>query len=119
MRFYLALAAILFPLSTLPAQASTRCGEASHYGVGDGYGWRLTASGRPMDPMALTTASPGLPLGSRLKVTNQDNGRSVVVTVNDRGPYYGGRILDLSYGAFSRIAHPGRGKASICYTRLS
>lgn len=117
MRKSLALAAILFSL-TAPAQAHTRCGEVSHYGYGDGYGGRRTASGSTMNPWAMTTASPGLPMGSRLRVTNRNNGRSVVVTVNDRGPYYGGRVLDLSYGAFSQIANPGSGTASVCYTRL-
>jgi rare lipoprotein A len=50
-----------------------------------------------------------------LRVTNQRTGKSVIVRVNDRGPYVGGRDLDLSYGAFSTIAHPGQGVADVCY----
>jgi rare lipoprotein A len=49
-------------------------------------------------------------------VTNQANGKSVVVRVNDRGPFVGGRDLDLSYGAFVAIAPPGQGVANVCYT---
>ena len=57
-------------------------------------------------------------MGTRLRVTNQSNGASVVVRVNDRGPYYGGRILDLAYGAFNQIASPSSGVAKICYSVL-
>lgn len=116
MRKTLALAALVLT-TTSPAYAG-QCGRASHYGVGDGYGGLRTASGAIMRPWEMTTASPHLPMGARLRVTNQDNGRSVIVKVNDRGPYYGGRILDLSHGAFSQIAHPGSGTARVCYTRL-
>jgi rare lipoprotein A len=56
-----------------------------------------------------------LPFGTKLKVTNQANGKSVVVRVNDRGPFVGGRDLDLSYGAFVAIASPGQGVANVCY----
>lgn len=102
-----------------PASAITRCGGSSHYGVGDGYAWRTTASGRPMDPYANITAHRSLPFGTKLQVTNQANGKSVVVTVLDRGPYVSGRILDLSYGAFSKIASPSSGVANVCYTRIA
>lgn len=103
----------------VPAEAITRCGGTSHYGVGDGYAWRTTASGRPMDPYANITAHRSLPFGTRLRVTNQSNGKSVVVTVLDRGPFVAGRVLDLSYGAFSKIASPSSGVADVCYTRIS
>jgi rare lipoprotein A len=53
-----------------------------------------------------------------LRVTNRDNGKQTVVTINDRGPYYGGRIIDLSHGSFSKIASPGQGVASVCIVRL-
>jgi rare lipoprotein A len=121
MRKTLALAALsLLALSPVPALASwSGCGQASHYGVGDGYGGRTMANGRPMDPYRMTTAHPSIPLGSVLLVTNRRTGNSVRVKVTDRGPYYGGRILDLSYGAFARISNPSRGHESVCYTRLS
>ena len=54
-------------------------------------------------------ASPWLPLGSRVKVTNRANGKSVVVTINDRGPFVPGRIIDLDKAAFEKIASPGAG----------
>jgi rare lipoprotein A len=116
----LALAALTMATVSVadPVEASTRCGGTSHYGVGDGYAWRTTASGRPMDPYANITAHRSLPFGTRLRVTNQSNGKSVVVTVLDRGPFVAGRVLDLSYGAFSRIASPSSGVASVCYSRI-
>lgn len=110
----------LLLLAPLPGRAAVlECGYASYYGTAsDGYAWQTMANGRPMDPQAMTTAHPWLPFGTRLRVKNRNNGRSVTVTVVDRGPYYGGRILDLSYGSFSRIASPSQGEASICITRL-
>lgn len=115
--FALATSASLVAVS--PAHAASGCGLASHYGVGDGFGWQTMANGRPMNPSAMITAHPWLPLGSRVQVTNRSNGSSVVVKVTDRGPFVGGRVLDLSYGAFSRIANPSRGVANVCYTRIS
>ncbi len=117
-----ALALTSLALATvLPSNvsAATRCGTASHYGRGDGYGWATMANGQPMDPGANITAHRSLPFGTRLRVTNQSNGKSVVVKVTDRGPFHGGRILDLSHGSFSRIASPSSGVVEVCYTRLS
>lgn len=112
---------LLSPLYIHPAHSasSRQCGETSHYGIGDGYHGRTTASGARFNAYGLSAAHPYLPLGSRLLVKNRDNGKEVVVVVTDRGPYAGGRILDLSYGSFSRIASPGQGVASVCISRLS
>jgi len=99
-------------LVSLPAQAAS-CGAASHYGQGDGYGGRITANGERMNPYAMTAASPYLRLGSYVNVTH--GGRTVRVRINDRGPYASGRILDLSYGAFSALANPSRGEINVCY----
>lgn len=107
----------LATLPQLPAQAAS-CGYASHYGVGDGYGGQRTASGERMDPYDHTAASLEYPLGTRLRVTDQKTGRSVIVRINDRGPYTGGRVLDLSYGAFSSIRNPGAGETLVCYSRV-
>ena len=107
----------LATLPQLPAQAAY-CGYASHYGVGDGYGGQRTASGETMNPYANTAASLDYPLGTRLRVTDQKTGNSVIVRVNDRGPYAGGRILDLSYGAFSQIRNPSRGETYVCVSRV-
>ena len=99
-------------------EAASSCGYASHYGYGDGFAWRTMANGRPMDPNAMTTAHPSLPLGTRILVTNPANGKSVNLVISDRGPYHGGRILDLSSGAFSSIASLGQGIAKVCFSRV-
>jgi rare lipoprotein A len=109
-----ALPGLMF-LGVNPAQAAP-CGYASHYGVGDGYNGQRTASGERFNTYALTAAHPSLPLGTRLRVTSGN--RSVIVRINDRGPYYGGRQLDLSYAAFSRLAPPSRGEIQVCYARV-
>lgn len=72
-------------------------GIASWYGPG--YDGTLTASGEVYDQNSLTAAHDSLPFGTLLLVTNLENGRQVQVRVNNRGPNYEGRILDLSYGA--------------------
>ena len=105
--------------AALPSQAqAATCGYASHYGVGDGFNGRTTANGEQFNAYGKTVAHKWLPFGTRLKVINQNNGASVVVRVNDRGPYARGRILDLSYGAFDQIAPPSQGEAKICYSVL-
>ena len=72
-------------------------GLASWYG--NELAGRRTASGERFDPRGLTAAHRLLPLGSIVAVTALDTGRTIVVRINDRGPYKGGRIIDLSYGA--------------------
>jgi rare lipoprotein A len=76
------------------ADCRTQVGLASWYG-GD-FQHRRTASGEPFDMNELTAAHPTLPLNSHVLVTNLATGRSVVVRINDRGPYLGDRIIDLS-----------------------
>jgi rare lipoprotein A len=99
-------------------EAKSSCGYASHYGYGDGFAWRTMANGRPMDPNAMTTAHPSLPMGTKIRVVNPANGKSVNLVISDRGPWHGGRILDLSSGAFSRIASLGQGIARVCFSRV-
>lgn len=72
-------------------------GLASYYG--DDFRGRKTANGERFNPDALTAAHRNLPFGTCLRVENPDNGRSVRVRVNDRGPYVRGRLIDLSEGA--------------------
>lgn len=85
-----------------PARRPVMHGLASWYGKQ--HHGRVTASGERFDMHGFTAAHPTLPLGTRLLVTNVDNGRAVVVRVNDRGPYRRPRVLDLSYGA-ARALH--------------
>ena len=75
--------------------------SASWYGPGF-YG-NYTACGEVYRPGTLTAAHRSLPCGTRVKVTNRDNGRSVVVRINDRGPFIGGRVLDMGEGAATRL----------------
>ena len=82
-------------------------GMASYYG--NEFHGRKTANGERFDQGKLTAAHRTLPFGTRVKVTNKQNGRSVVVRVNDRGPFVKGRVIDLSSAAFRHIAYLGAG----------
>jgi rare lipoprotein A len=92
------------PIPAQPEQAGEdeiARGQASWYG-GKFHG-RRTASGERFDMNALTAAHPKLPFGTRVRVRNPRNGREVVVRINDRGPFTGGRIIDLSRAAAEAI----------------
>lgn len=87
------------------------CGIATYYGIGDGFHGQITANGTRFNAHNLTAAHPYLPFGTKLRITNQDNMKQVIVRVNDRGP----ADIDLSYGAFRKIASPSKGNAVVCY----
>jgi peptidoglycan lytic transglycosylase len=96
--------------------AETRVGTASWYGrLHQG---KRTASGERFDRYAMTAAHPSLPFGSRVRVTNLENGRSEIVRVNDRGPYVSGRIIDLSYAAARALGIARKGLARVRVTRV-
>ena len=103
-------------LALSPMAAKAECGQASYYGPGLHGG--VTANGERFNSGANTAAHPWLPMGSYVRVTNQNNGRSVTVRINDRGPYAGGRVLDLAEGAAYRIGLTYTGVAPVCITRL-
>lgn len=86
-------------------------GEASYYA--DEFNGRKTANGEIFDMYKLTAAHKTLPFNTLLEVTNQQNGKSVIVRVNDRGPYKRGRILDLSYAAAKSIDMISTGVADV------
>jgi rare lipoprotein A len=86
-------------------------GNASYYGRE--LAGNRTSSGERFDPAAFTCAHRSLPLGTKLRVTNLSNGRSVIVRVNDRGPFTRGRILDMSLAAAREIAMVGPGHARV------
>lgn len=88
----------------------TLAGRVSWYGPG--FHGRRTASGERFDKNEMTAAHKTLPFGTLIRVTDVATGRSVLVRVNDRGPYSGGRILDLSEAAAGRLGMKGRGTAS-------
>lgn len=79
----------------------------------------MTASGEPFNPDALTAAHKTLPMGSRVHVTNKNNGRSVTVRINDRGPFVSGRCLDLSRAAMQKVGGTGSGVIPVRYEVLS
>jgi rare lipoprotein A len=109
----------LFFGGLLPSAAkAATCSYASHYGVGDDYNGQRTANGERFNAYGNSAAHRYLPFGTRLKVTNAANGKSVIVKINDRGPYVRGRSLDLSYGAFRAIAPPSRGEIKVCYSMI-
>jgi rare lipoprotein A (peptidoglycan hydrolase) len=86
-------------------------GRASYYGPG--FAGRRTASGSVFRPEQLTAAHRSLPLGTKVRVTNLHNGRSVLVTITDRGPFTRGRHIDLSVAAARVIGMLGRGVANV------
>ncbi|MBC6717476.1 MULTISPECIES: septal ring lytic transglycosylase RlpA family protein [Aurantimonas] len=119
-----ALAAALFAgtmvgsysVAITPVVAETKSaasGSASYYGKR--FHGRRTANGESFNMNSMTAAHKTLPFGTKVRVTNRRNGKSVVVRINDRGPYHGGRIIDLSRAAASKIGmiHSGTAKVSL------
>ncbi|HEY6298266.1 MAG TPA: septal ring lytic transglycosylase RlpA family protein [Candidatus Binatus sp.] len=94
--------------------------RASHTEVaswyGPGFAGHRTSTGEVYNPEGLTAASPTLPLGSHVRVVNPDTGRSVVVRINDRGPFVHGRSLDLSHGAARQIGLTAKGVGRVQVT---
>jgi rare lipoprotein A len=96
--------------------AAGEVGVASFYGKP--FHGRTTASGARYDMHALTCAHPSAPFGTRLRVTDLESGRAVVVTVTDRGPFASGRIVDLSLAAARRLGMVKRGVARVRVERV-
>ena len=107
------------PVSTRPAPppGTVETGEASWYG--EHHQGRRTANGERYDMYRLTAAHPALPLGTKVLVTNLQNGRSVEVRVNDRGPTVAGRIIDLSYAAAQKLGALAAGTIPVSVRVLS
>jgi peptidoglycan lytic transglycosylase len=98
--------AVMLPLDFAKAD---QVGHASWYSLPS----NITASGERMDPNELTAAHRSLPFGTKVLVENLNNGRSVIVRINDRGPFIGGRIIDLSKAAAETIGMLGAGTAQV------
>ena len=105
----LTLLALTLPFGSANATVTIQEGLVSWYG--EQFHLRPTASGELFDATALTMAHPTLPFGTRVRVTNLRNGRSVVLRVNDRGPFVGRRIADLSQAAAAYLGMMQRGIA--------
>jgi rare lipoprotein A len=101
--------AVALAVAASTAPASAQCGGASWYAL-----YSQTASGEQMDPSELTAAHRSLPFGTKLKVTNQKNGKTVVVRINDRGPFVKGRVIDLSKAAARQLGFISSGVTKIC-----
>jgi peptidoglycan lytic transglycosylase len=98
------------PVRVAEAHGKTQSGMASYYGTESG---SQTSSGEHFNPNAMTAAHRTLPFGTKVLVTNKRNGRSVIVRINDRGPFVYGRIIDLSTAAADVIGMRGAGVASV------
>jgi rare lipoprotein A len=92
------------PLLLTRASAEDQAGVASVYSTESGAG---TASGQRLNPGALTAAHRSLSFGTKVRVTNKNNGRSVVVTINDRGPFVRGRVIDVTPAAARVLGFSG------------
>lgn len=109
------LAAGIAVFHSIPqAEAAGACGKASWYALQS-----RTASGEMMNPSAMTAAHRSYRFGTKIRVTNQRNGRSVIVRVNDRGPFVKGRIVDVSKAAASKLGMVRSGHAPVCVQRVS
>ena len=98
-------------LAFLAPPAYHQVGIASWYGPG--FHGKTTANGEPYDMYAFTAAHKTLPFGTVVRVVDLDTGRSVVVRINDRGPFVPGRIIDLSYAAAEALGILDRGTARV------
>lgn len=94
--------------------ASAQTGHASWYALTS-----MTASGERGNPKALTAAHRSLPFGTKVRVENLRNGRRVVVRINDRGPFVGGRVIDVTKAAAGKLGFVGAGTARVRLTVLS
>lgn len=97
--------------NSAPRVLAVKTGQASWYGPGF-YGGR-TASGERLTRGTLTAAHRNLPFGTKVRVTNLWNGRSAVVRINDRGPFHGNRLIDLSHGAADALGLISSGVAQV------
>lgn len=100
-----------------PTIGQTYSGSASYYGAR--HHGNKTASGERFNMYGLTAAHRSLPLGCKIRVTNPSNGKSVILKVNDRGPFHGNRILDVSQGAAKQLGFIKQGLAKIDIEVLS
>ena len=103
-----AFAMLAGAVSVSQADAAAQTGKASYYKSG-----HRTANGERFDPHGYTAAHRTLPFGTKVLVTNVKTGKSVIVRINDRGPFIKNRIIDVSYGAAKVLGMTGAGVATV------
>jgi len=106
------VAALVAALLSFSSAAYAQCGGASWYGPG--FNGKRSASGEIFNENAMTAAHRSLPFGTKVTVTDQRTGKQVRVTINDRGPFHGKRIIDLSKAAATELGFRNRGTTSVC-----
>ncbi len=118
MRMLISLFSLVFIASyfnpVVASQAAKQCGGASWYN----FAGRKTASGERMNPNAMTAAHRKFRFGTKVRVTNRRNGRSIIVRINDRGPFIRERVIDLSKAAAGRLGYLRRGHTSVCIQKV-
>jgi len=108
---------VMFGCTSIPLKSPEKLigykeeGQASFYAMK--YQFRTTASGEVFNQLSATAAHKKLPFGTKVEVTNIKNGKSVVVKINDRGPFIKGRIIDLSRSAFASIGNTDSGTINV------
>lgn len=106
--FMIAMAVVSIPALGATTKSDVMTGKASWYEIKCNGGTH-TASGETLNDWAMTAAHKTLPMGTRVRVTNKLNGRSVVVKINDRGPYIKGRIIDVTKGVAHKLGFVTKG----------
>lgn len=109
------LCGVAFLFGAGPVKAA-ECGGASWYGPG--FHGKRTASGSVYNQNAMTAAHKTLPFGTVVKVTDRRTGKSVRVTITDRGPFVRGRVIDLSKAAAAKLGTKEAGVAKVCLSRM-
>lgn len=110
------VAAVAAALLISSTAAYAQCGGASWYGPG--FNGKRAASGEIFNENAMTAAHRSLPFGTKVSVVDQRTGKEIQVTINDRGPFHGSRIIDLSKAAATKLGFRNRGTTSVCISQL-
>jgi rare lipoprotein A len=108
-------AALLSAAAAFPATATIQCGTASWYDEGAG---KQSADGGVVNPSTLAAAHPSLPFGTKVLVENMSNGRETTVVINDRGPFTGGRVIDLTRAAAEQLGFVDSGVTRVRISTL-
>lgn len=107
----LAALASSFIVAGTASAGPVQCGKASWYAM-----TTITASGERANPNAMVAAHKSLPFGTKVRVKNLNNGRSITVRINDRGPFIRGRVIDLSRVAATKLGFKNQGVTRVCVT---